>query len=64
VNAVTFEQKRVGLGGRKVIDRYQLKIMVIALQNGACDQATNAAKSVNCYLYSHVCSNQPKRATI
>ena len=62
--AVTFEQQGICLGGCKIVNRDQFQIMVIAFQNRAGDQTADATKTVNCYFHCHICSYQPKRATI
>ena len=47
VDAVALEQHGVGLGVGEVVDRDQLEVMVVALEDGAGDQPADAAEAVD-----------------
>ena len=64
VDAVAFEQKGIGLGWCKIVNRDQFQLIIIAFQNRASDQTADATKTVNCYFHCHNFSYRPKRATI
>ena len=53
VYAIALEQKSICLRWCKIVNRDQFKIMIVALQNSAGNQAANSTKSVNCYFNSH-----------
>ena len=47
VHAVALEQHGVGLGVGQVIDRDQLQVMIVPLQDGAGDEAADAAETID-----------------
>jgi hypothetical protein len=54
--AVALEEQCIGLCGRKVIDRNQLQVVIVALQNGARHKPSNAPEAVYSYLNRHFCA--------
>src|SRR5436190_6295801 len=47
MDAVALEQHGIGLGVGQVVDRDQLEVVIVALENGAGDEAADAAKSID-----------------
>ena len=48
VDAVALEQHGIGLGVGEVVDRDQLEVVIVPLEDGAGDEAADAAETVDC----------------
>jgi hypothetical protein len=47
VDAVALEQHRIRLGVGQVVDRHQLQPVIVPLQDGAGDEAADAAETID-----------------
>ena len=64
MHAVALEKQGIRLCRRQIVDGDQFQVMVVALKYRTSNQTADAAKSVNSYFDSHICSYQPNLAMI
>jgi hypothetical protein len=50
---IILEKQCIGLRISQIVDRDQIQIMIITLENSARDKAANPPKSVDCNFGSH-----------
>ncbi len=53
MHAVILQKVGIGLDGAEIIDGHDFDVLAVVFDNGTKDEASDAAKAVNCNANSH-----------